>query len=193
MAQVKKQPLDSVNEEEPLDHEELEGKEQEEEPQGSRRSPSNPFQDLYKEDPLGRRRCSKQRDCSKSRNRLERKERSRMRDLADVLVRLTSRESSSSSLKVRKPNPFDGSDSWKLRTFLLQLNLVFRSSSRTYASDRDKVTYALSYMKGTALEWFEPGLLDHLDEPDWVSDFFEFEDELKMNFGVYDPVDDAEA
>ena len=116
-----------------------------------------------------------------------------MHDLTDVLVHLTSRESSSSSSKVCKPDPFDGSDSRKLRTFLLQLNLVFRSSPRTYASDRDKVTYALSYLKGTALEWFEPGLLDHLDEPDWVSDFSEFEDELKMNFGVYDLVGNAEA
>ena len=116
-----------------------------------------------------------------------------MRDLADVLICLASRESSSSSSKVRKPDPFDGSDSRKLRTFLLQLNLVFRSSPRTYALDRDKVTYALSYLKGTALEWFEPGLLDYLDEPDWVSDFSEFEDELKTNFGAYDPLGNAEA
>ena len=116
-----------------------------------------------------------------------------MHDLANVLVCLTSRESSSFFSKVCKLDPFDGFDSWKLRIFLLQLNLVFSSSSRTYASDRDKVTCTLSYLKGTVLEWFKLGLLDHLNEPDWVSDFSEFEDELKMNFEVYDLVDDAEA
>ena len=54
------------------------------------------------------------------------------------------------------------------------------------------MTYALSYLKGTALEWFELGLLDHLDESNWVSDFSKFEDKLKMNFGVYDLVGNAE-
>ena len=193
MARIKKQPLDSINEEELLDHEELEGEEQEEKLQSPHRSPSNSFQDLYEEDPLGRRRHSEWRDCSKSRNHPEREERSGMRNLADVLVRLASRESSFSSSKVRKPDPFDGSNSRKLWTFLLQLNLVFCSSPQTYASDRNKVTYVLLYLKSTALEWFEPGLLNHLNEPNWVSDFFEFEDELKTNFGVYDLVDDAEA
>ena len=76
------------------------------------------------------------------------------------------KSSTSTSTKIRKPDPFDGSDPEKLRTFLVQLNLVFRAEPDSFRYDRDKVNYAVSYLKGTALEWFEPDLLkEGLHEP----------------------------
>jgi len=48
----------------------------------------------------------------------------------------------------------------------------------------------LSCLKGSALECFEPALLDPV-EPPWLSDFDLFLEELQTNFGVYDPVGEA--
>jgi hypothetical protein len=101
---------------------------------------------------------------------------------------------SSARTKTREPDTFDGSDSRKLQPFLLQCHLNFRDRPDAFSSGSAKVTYALSYLKGTALDWFEPALLgaDLIDEPIWLSDYKEFVSELKVNFGPYDPEGEAE-
>ena len=61
--------------------------------------------------------------------------------------------------------------------------------------ERTKVTFVQSYLKGMALEWFEPDLLlaeDPALRPLWQDDFKEFILELQTNFGPHDPVGDAE-
>src|SRR6266481_2694229 len=55
-----------------------------------------------------------------------------------------------------------------------------------------KVNYMLSYLKGTALDCFEPTLLE-TPEPMWLSDFTLFLEELEASFGSYDPIREAEA
>jgi hypothetical protein len=101
---------------------------------------------------------------------------------------------SSARTKTREPDTFDGSDSRKLQPFLLQCHLNFWDRSDAFSSGSAKVTYALSYLKGTALDWFEPALLgaDLINEPIWLSDYEEFVSELKVNFGPYDPEGEAE-
>ena len=47
---------------------------------------------------------------------------------------------------VREPDPFDGSDPTKLRTFFAQLELVFKARPRTFDTDEKKVTYAVSHL-----------------------------------------------
>jgi len=49
-----------------------------------------------------------------------------------------------------------------------------------------------SYLKGSALDCFKPAILEPI-EPQWLSDFNLFVDELKANFSSYDPVGKAEA
>jgi hypothetical protein len=96
--------------------------------------------------------------------------------------------------KVREPDQFDGLDSRKLRAFLVQLAINFQDRPMVFREDRTKVNYALSYLKGTALEWFEPGLfLTGLMEPTWLTSWVVFENELRTNFGPHDPTGDAEA
>ena len=61
--------------------------------------------------------------------------------------------------------------------------------------DRAKVTFAQSYLKGMALEWFEPNLLGTLDAYDcplWMDNWHEFITELQLQFGPHDPIGDAE-
>ena len=53
-----------------------------------------------------------------------------------------------------------------------------------------KVNYVLSYLKGTPLDCFESAILDPI-KPQWLSDFDLFIEELKANFGTYDPVSEV--
>ena len=52
-----------------------------------------------------------------------------------------------------------------------------------------------SYLKDITLKWFEPDLL-LMDDPNlcpfWMENYKEFILELQMNFGLHDPVGDAE-
>ena len=76
-----------------------------------------------------------------------------------------SSNSSSSRTKVHEPDTFDGTDPKKLRTFFLQCKLNFQDWPKAFWTDQAKVTFAQSYLKGMALEWFEPDLLG-MDDPD---------------------------
>ncbi|KAG6325694.1 hypothetical protein ID866_13395, partial [Astraeus odoratus] len=54
---------------------------------------------------------------------------------------------------------FNGSDPKKLCMFLVQCELNFQDRPCAFCNDRTKVTFAQSYLKGMALQWFEPDLL----------------------------------
>ncbi|KAL7279714.1 hypothetical protein ACG7TL_006121 [Trametes sanguinea] len=95
---------------------------------------------------------------------------------------------------VREPDQFDGSDPNKLRLFFAQLELVFKARPRTFDSEEKKVTYAISFLKGTALQWFEPYLLEGASDnpPLFMYSYEAFQDELRVNFGPYDASGAAE-
>ena len=115
----------------------------------------------------------------------------------NVLARNAQRnsESSSSHTRIREPDTFDGTDPKKLHAFLVQCELNFQDRRRAFNTDRAKVTFAQSYLKGMALEWFEPDLLSTLntyDRPLWMDDWREFVTELQLQFGPHDPIRDTE-
>lgn len=101
---------------------------------------------------------------------------------------------SSERNNVREPDQFDGTEPNKLRLFFAQLELVFKARPRTFNSEEKKVTYGISYLKGTALQWFEPYLLESDSEtpPVFMSNYEAFQDELRVNFGPYDASGAAE-
>ena len=80
----------------------------------------------------------------------------------DRLARV-SHPSESSHTKVCEPDTFDGTDSKKLCTFLVQCELNFQDRLKAFQTDRAKVTFTQFYLKGMALEWFEPDLLRFTD------------------------------
>src|SRR5882724_10441766 len=84
--------------------------------------------------------------------------------------------------KLREPDTFDGSDPQKLHTFILQCKLNFHDWKDLFEDKAAKVNYALSYLKGIALDCFEPTLLGS-NPPEWLSKFDLFVAELKSNFG----------
>src|ERR1700731_25254 len=115
-------------------------------------------------------------------------------NLADAINALaeSARDNGPARARVREPEPFDGSDARKLRSFLVQCELNFRDRPKNFPQDSDRVNFAVSFLKGTALEWFEPAILGELAEEDWLEDWDLFLQELKTNFGPFDPTGDAE-
>jgi len=119
-------------------------------------------------------------------------------NLSIAIDRLTQSSRSSESLshtKVREPDTFDRTDPKKLRTFLVQCELNFQDRPKAFHTDRTKVTFVQSYLKGMALEWFEPDLLGAGDPHNcliWMTDWEEFVIELQTTFSPHDPVADAE-
>jgi len=79
---------------------------------------------------------------------------------------------------------------------LVQCQLNFNDRVSAFASDKAKFNHVLSFLKGTALDWFEPTLLKIQEggfPPDWIDDYPAFVSELCTNFGPHDPVGDTEA
>ena len=98
----------------------------------------------------------------------------------------------SSKPKLQEPDPFDGSDPQKLHTFILQCKLNFWYHPDIFQDDTANVNYILSFLKGIALDCFEPTLLD-LNEPAWLLDLCLFIKEIETIFRTYNPVSEAEA
>ncbi|KIK22797.1 hypothetical protein PISMIDRAFT_11365 [Pisolithus microcarpus 441] len=76
--------------------------------------------------------------------------------------------------KVRELDTFDSSDPKKLHKFLVQCELNFQDHPKAFRTSRTKVTFAQSYLKGMALAWFEPDLLnpdDYFNCPLWMDDY----------------------
>ena len=108
----------------------------------------------------------------------------------------TSESTSSSQAKTREPDTFDGTDPKKLGSFIVQCQLNFNKHPRAFRTDQAKVNYALSYLKGMALDWFEPNILNEADDnnkPLWRDSYEDFLTELCQNFGPHDPVGNTEA
>ncbi|KAG6330282.1 hypothetical protein ID866_8809 [Astraeus odoratus] len=63
-----------------------------------------------------------------------------------------------------------------------------------FCLDSWKVSFSLSFLKGIALTWFEPDLLNAISgtEPAWANNYSKFIIELMMNFSPHDPVSNAE-
>ena len=98
----------------------------------------------------------------------------------------------SSKLKLQEPDPINSSNTCKLHTFNLQCKLKFQDCKDMFEDNTNKVNYILSYLKGIALDCFKSAVLDPI-KPQWLLDFNLFIEELKANFGTYDPVSEAEA
>ena len=77
-------------------------------------------------------------------------------DLAAAITLLTQSLSilkkSAARTKVCEPDVFDGSNTHKLQPFLVRCTLNFHNHPDAFTSDSDKVTFALSYLKGTTLD-----------------------------------------
>src|SRR6266849_1749554 len=98
-------------------------------------------------------------------------------------------------LKVNSPEEFDGRSPKKLKSFLVSCNHAFCTDPDTFCPHEKRVSYALSYLRGTAQCHFDTQLEDEEDAdfmpPDWLHDWLLFVKELRDMFG--DPNAEANA
>ena len=102
---------------------------------------------------------------------------------------LKRRDNKNSRAKAKEPDTFDGSNPHKLTSFLLLCNLYFHNNS-LYAEDNAKDTFALTYLQGTALNFFELAL--SILDPDWLDNWFTFLCILHTHFSPIGLTADAE-
>ncbi|KAG6326728.1 hypothetical protein ID866_12361, partial [Astraeus odoratus] len=77
-------------------------------------------------------------------------------------------DSGAAHTKVHEPDTFDGMDPKKLHEFLVQCELNFCDRPQAFRLDSWKVGFALAFLKGIALAWFKPDLLNAI--PDHIKD-----------------------
>src|SRR3979490_74449 len=98
-----------------------------------------------------------------------------------------------SQAKVHEPEVYDGTDQAKLRTFFLQCMLNFRDRPSAFKTGASKIQYAISYLSGPALQYFEPAILGEIfPEPTWLLNWAEFHSELEVNFRPFNSAAQAE-
>ena len=112
-----------------------------------------------------------------------------------MLARNVQHQGDGSRSKVWEPDPFDGTDTTKLRTFLVQLQPNFNDRTCIFSEDRRKVNLAMSYLKGIVLAHFKNTLIepDLIHPAAWDDNYKEFVSELKMYFGAPDIIGEAES
>ena len=98
---------------------------------------------------------------------------------------------SSKWAKTKEPDTFDSSDPKKLNNFILLCNFYFTQNS-AYSNDAEKISFALSHLRGIALEYFEPSIIDSDNYPTWMDNWSAFIITLHTQFGPIDPAGDAE-
>ena len=140
---------------------------------------------LIKEDPL-----SKEPEEIKDNDEPKVQAKSSIVPVDDLVSALKSFGGSSSKAgnigRIWEPEPFSGKDPTKLKAFLFQCHLYFQGSSNFEDGSR-RVTFALSYLRDVAQEWFEPGISGLTDDyPEWLDNWDLFVDKLQNNFGPFD-------
>ena len=119
-------------------------------------------------------------------------DKSTLSPLTELATLIKSLKPKSDAGKFKEPEPFTGRDPKKLKAFIFQCQLYFRSLSDFNDGTR-RVNFALSYLKDVAQEWFEPGISSLASKlPVWLSNWDAFVEELRHNFGPFDEQGDAE-
>src|SRR3979490_1024771 len=118
-------------------------------------------------------------------------------DILDAIIELgrTARQhrQDGQAARIREPNMFDGTNPKKLKGFVFLCNMDFRTRPNAFMNDHQKINYMISFLKGSALDCFEPSLIgDSQTEPGWTANLDAFIDELQINFGSWDKKAEAE-
>jgi len=94
----------------------------------------------------------------------------------------------------RKPDTFDGLDPQKLDNFVFQCSMHFAVCSADFPDDESRVSFMLSYLSSTPLDWFRTEINHALSLgtlPPWFTSCPDFISELHRLFGPLNPATDA--
>ena len=118
-------------------------------------------------------------------------------DLQTLLLALTRQVNSQPKKRtkgVKEPDPFSGGNPDKLRAFIFQCQIYFRACKGEFTEDTEKIFFAISYLRGVALDYFEPFINEDNDPQayDFLEEWLAFVQKLSNLFGSYSPEDDDE-
>ena len=93
---------------------------------------------------------------------------------------------------IKEPDTFSRGDADDLRAFIFQCQIYFRACEEEFSEDTKKIFFAISYLRGIALDYFEPYINepDPLQDFDFLEDWVAFVQKLSNVFGSYTPEDD---
>ncbi|MBW0584825.1 hypothetical protein O181_124540 [Austropuccinia psidii MF-1] len=96
---------------------------------------------------------------------------------------------------MKAPELFDGTQPFKVRSFIQSCQLIFHNDPANFSQDRKKVLYATSFLVGRAAKWIEPYLsnLTNEDSSYLLNSWPLFESQLFTLFGDPNEVRKAEA
>jgi len=118
-------------------------------------------------------------------------------DLRTLLLALAQQSNPRQQRKHRgthEPDTFSGGTPDNLRAFIFQYQIYFRACEGDFKENSEKIYFAISYLRGIALDCFEP----YINEPDptqsldFLEDWLAFVQKLSNIFGSYSPEDDDE-
>jgi len=118
-------------------------------------------------------------------------------DLQNVLLILACHSGQRSSKRyrgIKEPDLFNGGSLDELHAFIFQCQIYFHACEEDFREDTDRIFFAISYLRGIALDYFEL----YINEPDPLQDFdflknwSTFVQKLSNIFGSYSPEDDDE-
>lgn len=99
-------------------------------------------------------------------------------------------------VKCKEPDTFDGKNPALLKPFLTQLLINLRTRSKAFRSNQSRVVaWAISYLRGPALQYFQVALLDpdtQQNLPSWSTNLKLFVRQMVTLFGPYDIQAEAE-
>jgi len=95
---------------------------------------------------------------------------------------------------VKEPNLFSGGSPDELRAFIFQCQIYFRACEGEFQEDTKKIFFAISYLRGVALDYFEPFIneAEAYQSFDFLEEWSAFVQKLSNLFGSYSPEDDNE-
>ncbi|MBW0592994.1 hypothetical protein O181_132709 [Austropuccinia psidii MF-1] len=96
---------------------------------------------------------------------------------------------------MKAPTCFDGTQHFKVRSFLQSCQLIFNNDLASFSQDRKKVIDDTSFLIGRAAKWIEPYLsnLTNQDSNYLLNSWLLFESQLFTLFGYPNEVRKAEA
>ncbi|MBW0575872.1 hypothetical protein O181_115587 [Austropuccinia psidii MF-1] len=125
-----------------------------------------------------------------------------MQQMTQIMANLQAASSSDSSRppafktpSMKAPECFDGTQPFKVRSFIQSCQLIFHNDLANFSQDRKKVLYATSFLIGRAAKWIEPylSILTDQDPKYLLNSWNLFESQLFTLFGDPNEVRKAEA
>ncbi|MBW0473373.1 hypothetical protein O181_013088, partial [Austropuccinia psidii MF-1] len=125
-----------------------------------------------------------------------------MQQMTHIMANLQATSSSEASRppafktpSMKAPECFDGTQPFKVRSFIQSCQLIFHNDPEKFTQDRKKVLYSTSFFIGRAAKWIEPYLpnLTNKDPNYLLNSWKSFESQLFTLFGDPNEVRKAEA